>query len=47
MIRERDPAKPLFLYVAFNAPHLPNEAPATALERYAHIEDPNRRAHAA
>lgn len=47
VIRERDPAKPLFLYVAFNAPHLPNEAPETALARYAHIEDPRRRGHAA
>ena len=47
VIRERDPAKPFFLYVAFNAPHLPNEAPEAALARYAHIADPRRRAHAA
>ena len=47
VVRERDPARPLFLYVAFNAPHLPNEAPAEALDRYAHVEDPRRRAHAA
>lgn len=47
VIRERDPAKPLFLYVAFNAPHLPNEAPEAALADYAHIADPRRRAHAA
>ncbi len=47
VIRERDPEKPLFLYVAFNAPHLPNEAPESALARYAHVEDSRRRAHAA
>ena len=47
VVRERNRSKPLFLYVAFNAPHLPNEAPETALDRYAHIEDPRRRAHAA
>lgn len=47
VIRARDPAKPLFLHVAFNAPHLPNEAPEVALARYAHVADPRRRAHAA
>jgi len=47
VIAERDPSKPLFLYVAFNAPHLPNEAPESALARYASIEDRRRRAHAA
>ncbi len=47
VIAERDPTRPLFLYVAFNAPHLPNEAPSEALDRYAHIENPHRRAHAA
>jgi arylsulfatase A-like enzyme len=47
VISERDPEKPLFLMVAFNAPHLPNEAPPDALARAAHIADPRRRAHAA
>ncbi|EED31740.1 arylsulfatase B [gamma proteobacterium NOR5-3] len=47
LIQQRDPEKPLFLYAAFNAPHLPNEAPADTLARYAHIENPNRRIHAA
>ena len=46
LISDRDPAKPLFLYAAFNAPHLPNEAPADAVARYTHLEDINRRRHA-
>jgi arylsulfatase A-like enzyme len=47
LLAERDPDRPTFLYVAFNAPHLPNEAPAEALARYADLEPPQRRAHAA
>jgi len=47
VIEKRDTHKPLFLYASFNAPHLPNEAPAEAVERYAHIENPRRRLHAA
>ncbi|MEK9656544.1 MAG: sulfatase-like hydrolase/transferase, partial [Halieaceae bacterium] len=47
LISDRDPTKPLFLYAAFNAPHLPNEAPADAIARYSHIESVNRRRHAA
>ena len=47
LISDRDPAKPFFLYAAFNAPHLPNEAPADAVARYTHLEDINRRRHAA
>jgi arylsulfatase A-like enzyme len=37
----------MFLYAAFNAPHLPNEAPEETIAQYAHIDDPNRRVHAA
>ena len=33
LIRARDPARPTFLYVAFQAPHLPNEAPAETIAR--------------
>jgi arylsulfatase A-like enzyme len=38
---------PLFLYLAFTAPHAPYQAPKAYLERYKHIEDPTRRAYAA
>jgi arylsulfatase A-like enzyme len=47
LIEQRDQSKPMFLYAAFNAPHLPNEAPAVSIARYSYIEDPNRRVHAA
>ena len=47
LIENRDPDKPLFLYVAFGAPHLPNEAPAETIDSYASIKDKNRRLHAA
>jgi arylsulfatase A-like enzyme len=47
LIGQRDRSKPMFLYAAFNAPHLPNEAPEETIAQYAHIDDPNRRVHAA
>jgi len=47
VLHGRDRARPTFLYVAFNAPHTPNEAPPEALARYARIEDEGRRTHAA
>jgi len=47
VIREREPAQPLFLYTAFNAPHLPNEAPPEALARYAGTGSMHRQSHAA
>ena len=31
LIHARDPARPMLLYVSFNAPHLPNEAPPEAV----------------
>lgn len=46
-IERHDAARPLFLYLAFNAPHSPYQAPEDALARYGHIEDPTRRAYAA
>ncbi len=46
-INEYDPAKPFFLYLAFNAPHTPYQAPQDYLDRYQNISDPNRRAYAA
>ena len=39
--------QPLFLYAAFHAPHLPNQAPAEAVERQRGIGDERRRVHAA
>lgn len=47
LIDEHDPDTPLFLYLAFTAPHAPYQAPEEALEQYANISDPNRRAYAA
>lgn len=46
-IEGHDPERPLFLYLAFNAPHTPYQAPPEALARYAHVADPSRRAYAA
>jgi arylsulfatase A-like enzyme len=47
LLEAQDPAVPLFLYLAFTAPHTPYRAPEAWLERHAHIEDPERRAYAA
>lgn len=38
---------PFFLYVAYNAPHAPLQAPDEDIERYKHIPDPKRRVYAA
>jgi arylsulfatase A-like enzyme len=46
-IAGHDKARPMFLYVPFNAPHTPAQAPEAYLAKYAHIEDRNRRIHAA
>ncbi|HSO22507.1 MAG TPA: sulfatase-like hydrolase/transferase, partial [Chondromyces sp.] len=47
IIEGHDPATPLFLYLAFTAPHSPYQAPQEYLDRYAEIADPSRRAYAA
>jgi arylsulfatase A-like enzyme len=47
LVREHDPRKPLFLYLAFTAPHAPYQAPKQYLDRYKQIADPTRRAYAA
>ena len=47
LIDEHDTAKPLFLYLAFTAPHSPYQAPQEYLDKYASIADPSRRAYAA
>ena len=46
-IKSRDKAKPLFLYVAFNAPHTPLQAPEDSIKRYSGIENELRRIYAA
>lgn len=47
LIRNRDKDAPMFLYVAFNAPHTPLQAPKEAIAEYEDIEDENRRTYAA
>lgn len=39
--------RPFFLYVAYNAPHTPLQAPEEAIARYAQIADKKRRVYAA
>ncbi len=46
-IAGHDKARPMFLYVPFNAPHSPLQAPEAYIAKYAHIEDKNRRIYAA
>jgi arylsulfatase A-like enzyme len=47
IILEQDPAKPLYLYLAFNAPHTPYQAPEEYIKKFGHIEEPTRRTYAA
>jgi len=47
LITAHDPAVPLYLYLTFNAPHTPYQAPQAYLDRYTGISDPSRRAYAA
>lgn len=47
IIAGHDPDKPLFLYVPFNAPHTPLQAPQSVIERYADMPDRQRRIFAA
>jgi arylsulfatase A-like enzyme len=46
-INGQDPSKPFYLYLAFNAPHTPYEAPKETIEKYSGIADPTRRTYAA
>jgi arylsulfatase A-like enzyme len=46
-ITSRNKRKPLFLYLAYDAPHNPLQAPEDAIRRYAHVEDPVKRNYAA
>ncbi len=47
VLKGRDKSRPTFLYLAFNAPHLPNEALEEDLEKYSEIPEGKRRIHAA
>jgi arylsulfatase B len=46
LIEEHDAATPLYLYLTFNAPHTPYQAPQEYIDRYKDIEDPTRRTYA-
>ncbi|MCA9413593.1 MAG: arylsulfatase [Candidatus Omnitrophica bacterium] len=43
IIETHDSSKPLFLYVPFNAPHTPLQAPEAWIEKYSPIENENHR----
>jgi len=45
-INGQDPDKPFYLYLAFNAPHTPYQAPQDDIDRFKNIEDPTRRTYA-
>jgi len=47
LIRDRDPSRPLFLYVPFNAPHAPLQPPPKFADGYPKIKDERRRTFAA
>lgn len=47
LIESHDTATPLYLYLAFNAPHTPYQAPQEYIDRYTSIEEPTRRTYAA
>jgi arylsulfatase A-like enzyme len=46
-INAHNPTTPMFLYLAFTAPHAPYQAPQEYIDKYKSIEDPTRRAYAA
>src|SRR2546430_1901542 len=47
IIKNRDKSKPLFLYMPFNAPHAPLQAPEKYIDKYASIKDEKRRRYCA
>jgi len=47
LIASHDPSRPLYLYLAFNAPHTPYQAPEEYLDRFNGIDDPVRRTYIA
>jgi arylsulfatase A-like enzyme len=46
-INAQDPSKPFYLYLTFNAPHTPYQAPQEYIDRYKNITEPTRRTYAA
>lgn len=46
-IENQDADTPFYLYLTFNAPHTPYQAPQDYIDRYKEIEDPTRRTYAA
>lgn len=46
LIEKHDTSRPLYLYLAFNAPHTPYQAPQDYIDRYKDIQDPTRRIYA-
>lgn len=46
LIEQHDPATPLYLYLTFNAPHTPYQAPQEYIDRFSNIQDPTRRTYA-
>jgi arylsulfatase A-like enzyme len=46
-IQDRDKSRPFFLYVPFNAPHAPLQAPQEYLDRYSSIAKPQRQKYCA
>ena len=46
-IKQRDRNRPFFLYIPFNSPHAPLEAPPDYIDKYANIRDEKRRRYAA
>ncbi len=47
IIQQKKSDKPLFIELCYAAPHLPNEAPETAIAPYQHLGNKNRQIHAA
>lgn len=47
VIEQAQAGKPFFLYLPFNAPHTPLQAPAEIVKRYSHIAQKERRVYAA
>ena len=45
-INEQDAKKPFYLYLTFNAPHTPYQAPQEYIDRYKDIQEPTRRIYA-
>jgi arylsulfatase A-like enzyme len=45
-IEKHDASKPFYMYLTFNAPHTPYQAPPEWVDRYKSIEEPTRRTYA-